>query len=353
MAENIISNVRIAGIVSVIPSSVRTSDDDVKSFGEEALKINESLGVKNRHIVKEGQCVSDLCLVAGRQLIKELDWSTDTIDVLIFITQTPDYILPATACILHRDLGLAKTCAAFDVNLGCSGYMYGLWLASSLIKSGSANRVLILVGDTSSRVVSPHDRSVATLFGDAGTATALEKAKEGAMPMFFKLGTDGKGAQNLIVPAGGFRQPRSIETKKRNSDAQGNLRGPEDLYMNGPEIFTFVISEIIPLISSTLAYAGLSVNTVDAFVMHQANLFMLKYVAKRLNIPTEKLLLTLAEYGNTSSASIPLTITHHFTGKNRALNTQLVLAGFGVGYSWGAVALNLDKDTVLPNVVVM
>lgn len=353
MGENIILNIRVAGIASAIPSSVRTADDDIKSFGKEILKINENIGVKNRHVVKEDQCTSDLCLVAAKQLLGELNWSCDMVDVLIFVTQTPDYILPATACILQQALGLAKNCVAFDVNLGCSGYVYGLWLASSLIKSGSASRVLILVGDTVSRITSPHDRSVATLFGDAGTATVLEKVEGITAPMFFKLGTDGKGAQNLIVPSGGFRQPRSIETKKRNSDAQGNLRGPEDLYMNGSEIFTFVISEILPLISSTLAYAGLSVDTVDAFVMHQANFFMLKYVAKRLNIPTEKLLLTLAEYGNTSSASIPLTITHHFAGKNRVLNTQLVLAGFGVGYSWGAVALNLDKDTVLPNVVVM
>ena len=353
MTKNIISNVRIAGVVSTVPKTIRTLDDDVASFGEEALKISENTGVKKRHVATNGECTSDLCLVAGKQLLDKLNWSPDTVGALIFVTQTPDYILPATACILQKALGLTKTCAALDVNLGCSGYVYGLWLAASLIASGGVEKVLILVGDTISHVVSPYDRSTAMLFGDAGTATALEKAQGGAAPMFFKLGTDGKGAQNLIVSAGGFRQPCSIETKERIGDIQGNLRGLEDLYMNGPEIFTFVINEIIPLISSILTYAGLSINTVDAFVMHQANLFMLQYVAKRLNIPAEKILLTLAEYGNTSSASIPLTITHHFSGKNRALNTQLVLVGFGVGYSWGAVALSLDSDTILPQVIIV
>jgi 3-oxoacyl-[acyl-carrier-protein] synthase-3 len=350
MASCSILHVRLAGIACAVPDKIRSLDDDVLAFGEaDALKISSSTGVKQRYVAPPGVCTSDLCFASAKQILEELDWAPDSIDVLIFVSQTPDYVLPATACSLHGRLGLAKRCASFDLNLGCSGYVYGLWVAASLLSAGSYSRALLLVGDTISRLASPQDRSVAPLFGDAGTATALERSAS-APPMYFELGTDGAGQSHLVVPAGGFRQPHSAETALRVERENGNVRSDEDLYMNGPEIFTFTLREVQPLVQSTLAAANWRVEDVDAFVFHQANQFMLTHLSKRMKLPAGKVVLALGEYGNTSSASIPLAILHGLRDRARTGPLQLLIAGFGVGFSWGAAALKVDK-LVMPKLL--
>jgi 3-oxoacyl-[acyl-carrier-protein] synthase-3 len=283
-------------------------------------------------------CASDLCFAAADRLLDDLGWARDSIDALMFVSQTPDYRLPATSCGLQDRLGLSRRCAAFDVGLGCSGHVYGLWIASSLIASGGARRVLLLAGDASTQLCSPLDRSVALLFGDAGTATALE-ADAGAAPMTFVLGTDGTGRDNLIVPAGGFRTPHSQATAARVAGDDGNSRSAEDLFMNGAEIFTFTLREVPPLVHAVLQSAGWTVGDVDAFVFHQANQFMLQHLAKRLKLPQDRFVLAMEEFGNTSSASVPLAMSARLADRLRADSMRLVLAGFGVGYSWAAVAL--------------
>jgi 3-oxoacyl-[acyl-carrier-protein] synthase-3 len=294
-------------------------------------------------------CTSDICFAAADRLLNDLAWPRESVDALIFVSQTPDYVLPATSCCLQERLRLSKRCAAFDVGLGCSGHIYGLWIASSLLVGGGARRVLLLTGDTHSYICSPLDRSVALLFGDAGTATALE-ADGSAAPMTFVLGTDGSGRDALIMPAGLFRNPHTEETAIRTAGEDGNSRSAEDLFMNGAEIFAFTLREVPPLILAVLQGAGWSVDEVDAFVFHQANQFMLQHVARRLKLPKDKFILAMEEFGNTGSASVPVAMSARLAARLRSASLRTVLAGFGVGYSWGAVALTCGP-MVMPDVL--
>jgi len=303
----------------------------------DALKIGAGTGVLRRHVAPPGMCTSDLCFAAAEKLLGDLGWERDTIDAVIVVTQTPDYNQPATSCLLQHRLGLAKTCAAFDVNLGCSGYLYGLWLVSTLVAGGGARRALLLAGETANAFSDPKDRTVCFLFGDAGTATALESDPT-APPMYFELGTDGSGSTHLIVPGGGYRHPPSLETLKRVPGEDGVERDAHKIRMNGAEVFAFTLREVPPLISGVMTAAAWNMEQLDAFVPHQANLFMLQHLAKRMKIPKEKVVLTLEEFGNTSSASVPLALTYGLHGPLRAGPVKTVMAGFGVGWSWGAAA---------------
>ncbi len=326
-----LNGIKLVGISAVVPDGERLPQDDYALYGQtETDKLVASTGVERRCITTADVCTSDLCLAAANRLLDELDCSLDSIDMLIFLSQTPDYILPATACVLHGKLGLSKKCAAFDINLGCSGYTYGLWMASNFIKNGAVNRVLLLVGDTISKVVASENRATFPLFGDAGTATLLESDTESASkPWSFAWGTDGLGANHLMVKEGGFRSPDLL------SDDQF-------LSMNGAEVFAFTLAEIPGLLQSLLDDAKWTFSDVDAVVFHQANAFMLKYLAKRMKINSAQLPMCLSQYGNTSSASIPLTLC----GMKQSSQPQnLVLAGFGVGYSWCGVSLVLDEQS--------
>lgn len=346
------SGVAMAGVAAAVPARIATESDLTERYGaDEARKICDAVGVRRRHVTAGQLCTSDLGEAAARRLMDDLGWQPADIDLLIFVSQTPDYVLPATACALHGRLGLGKHVGAFDINLGCSGYVYGLWNAISLMQTSDAKRALLVVGDTISRIAAPDDRSVAALFGDCGTVTALEK-RDDAGEMLFQFGTDGRGERNLIVPAGGFRAPRTAETNRRTEREGGNVRSDEDLYMDGPEIFSFSLREIKPLVSGLLSTAQLSVDDVDRFVFHQANRFMLDHLAKRLKLPEEKVVIGLNDYGNTSSASIPLALITHLREELREKLLNLMLVGFGVGYSWGAVQLQTGPMTVSDLVLV-
>ena len=343
MGTTTLSGVRLAGLASAVPSRVISAVEAGRQAEgiteDEVLKVAAATGVQRRHVGPDSICTSDLCCAAADRLLSDLAWDRDSVDALIFVSQTPDYDLPATSCFLQTRLGLSKHCAAFDVNLGCSGYVYGLWMAAHLLAAGSTKRVFLLAGETASRNLSPHDRSVFFLFGDAGTATALEK-DEAAGPMTFLFGTDGTGKDHLIVPGGGMRSPLTEASLKRSVRPDGVLRNDQELYMNGAELFAFTIREVPPLVKNTLAASGWSVDHADAFVFHQANLFILHHLAKRVQIPDAKLLLSLEEFGNTSSASIPLTMTHRLSSRLQEEALRLVLVGFGVGYSWASLAVS-------------
>lgn len=349
MRPSQVTGVRIAGIASAVPDRVVSWRDLIPVFGEaEMTKISQSTGIESLRIAGGGICASDLCVAAAQSLIAELRVDTQAIDALIFVTQSPDYVLPATACSIASRLNLTHNCAAFDVNLGCSGYTYGIWMASHLIAGGGAGRVLLLAGEASDKQ-HPLDRSARPLFGEAGTATLLE-LDPAAGPMYFRYGTDGSGQNNLIIPAGQYRLPRSATTSQTRDYPDGNPRSLEHLYMDGAEIFAFTIASVPPLLLQTAQDAGWSVADVDAFVLHQANGFMLKHLAKIARIPLEKVPLCLKDFGNTSSASIPLTITACLRERIAAGPTRLVLAGFGVGYSWSSVAFT-TADLKLPPLV--
>jgi len=341
-----IDGVRLVGLATAVPGTRAQVQPTSAVPAEDLAKIMASTGVRGRHVAGADICTSDLCAAAAERLLERLGWERASVDLLIFVSQTPDYVLPATACSLHGRLGLAKSCAAFDINLGCSGYVYGLCVAAGLMQSGSARRALLLVGDTISKVVSGDDRSVAFLFGDAGSATALETSGSGRM--HFVTGTDGSGAGHLQIPAGMFRAPSSEVTRLAHKGEGGNMRSAEQLCMNGPEIFNFTIREVPAMISAVLQGAGWNMEQVDGFVLHQANKFMLDYLAKRMRLPPEKVVLALENYGNTSSASIPVALCESMRERLARAPAKLVLAGFGVGFSWAAVAIEVDCPHIEP-----
>ena len=351
-----VENVRLAGLASAVPDFVRTVDDDVERFqSEDFRKIGESIGVTSRRIAPEGVCSSDLCVAAAERLLDELNWDRESIQALLFVTQTPDFRAPATACTLQSRLGLPTNCAAMDINLGCSGYVYGLATAAQFVQGmadGQENggRVLLLVGDTITHFVSPDDRATAPLFGDAGSATVLEFSSS-AEPIVFSLGTDGRGLNHLIVPAGGARQPRTEETGIRTVRESGNIRSDEDMYMNGAEVFSFALQEVPKMVRSTLAEAGWTIDEVDGVVMHQSNGIMLKHLRKRLKVDEDNFVIALEGYGNASCASIPLAMTHQWAQAGPRQKRRLVLAGFGLGWSWGGAAVTCN-DMAMPELVI-
>ena len=351
MAVSRIKGIRLTGISTVVPAAYRNIDEERELFDLDHLRLarlKKEIGVQKRHIVTKNECASDLCEHAARLLISSLGCDPRTIDGLLLVTQTPDYFQPATSCVLHGRLDLSKNCAAFDINLGCSGYVYGLWLSSLMIAGGSCERVLLLAGDTLSRCVAPHDRAVAPLFGDAGTATMIERGKEKDW-INFVLHSDGKGFNNLIIPAGAFRRPRTCETSKIRVGDNGQERSEEHLFMNGAEIFTFSIREVPPLIEEVLALSDWRKEDVDYYVFHQANKFINQNIARKLGIPQPKAPTDVFEkYGNQSSASIPAVLCENLSAilKNKSLN--LVLAGFGAGLSWAACALRTGPLDCLP-----
>lgn len=335
------SDARIVGVVSCVPQRLVDNSDFLAKFGDKANEIAKMTGVLERRWVAPGQTTADLCEAAARSLMEELGWTAESVDAVIFVSQTPDYRLPATACALHGRLGLSPGAIAYDVNLGCSGYPYGLWMAMSAIQTGAADRVLLLVGDTISKTVDPEDRSTAMLFGDAGTATAIERGAGGAS---FVLGSDGRGERNLIIPQGAYRSADSgFETLgDRRLDA---------LYMDGGEIFNFTLKAVPALVQTTIEHGGVPVEDYDAFCFHQANAFMVKHLIKKAKLPVEKVPINIDRYGNTSSASIPLLMTTDLAERLKSGSTRLAMFGFGVGYSWASAALELEPLRVARTMV--
>ncbi len=339
MASARISGVRLTGLAAAVPSSVRGVEDLAGWMGEaDAAKVAKETGVRERRVAPSRTCTSDLCQAAARALLAAAP--PKTVDVLVFVSQTPDYFLPATSALLQHRLGLARGCAAFDVNLGCSGYVYGLWIAASIVAAGGARVALVLSGDTITRFLDAGDRSTVPLFGDAGTATLLE-ADATAAPMVFHLSTDGAGGNHLVVPGGAFRHGFG-------APADDGAKTPSTLHMNGPEIFAFTLREVPPLVGDTLDLAGWGAEEPDAFVCHQANRFILEFLRRKIGIAADRFVIGLERYGNTSSASIPLAMVTELGDRLRGQRLKLLLAGFGVGLSWGGAAVEAGPLVVPP-----
>jgi 3-oxoacyl-[acyl-carrier-protein] synthase-3 len=337
MAKCKIQGAAIRGVVSAVPSRRFDNLRDAAGFSEdEVRKVVGMAGVKSRRMAGEFVCSSDLCQAAAESLLEKVGWERDSVDALIMVTQSPDYLLPSTACILQAKLHLPITCAAFDVGLGCSGYPYGLYLGALMLSQGGIRRALVLHGETPARFADESDRSVSLLFGDAGSATALEaEPSENAIPWAFVLHTDGTGYQDLIIPGGGFRE-----------------RFPEDrrkycVSMNGPNIFSFSIKRVPAVIQDTLALAGTTKEDVDYYILHQSNQFIMKHLAKKLGIPEEKMPLTLGDFGNTGGPSVPLTMAEGGLVRPADRPLILMLVGYGVGLSWGSALVRLAPGAVL------
>jgi 3-oxoacyl-[acyl-carrier-protein] synthase-3 len=331
---------RIAGVSTCVPSRLFDNVADTSEFtAEEVRKVTGMAGVARRRVAGDSVCSSDLCIAAGRRLLDALAWEPNSVDALIMVTQTPDYFLPSTSSVVHKELALGDHCAAFDVGLGCSGYPYGLWLASMMLQVGGVRRALVMHGETPTRFVHNSDRSVALLFGDAGSATALEAASpEGRLRWHFALHSDGSAYEAMIIEAGGFRD-RFNENSRKHCVA-----------MDGALVFNFTIKRVPALVEETLGAAGLSVRDVDYFVFHQSNQFIIKHICSKLSLPTENVPVIIREFGNTGGVSIPLTLTEGGLARPSDRSLRLLLLGYGVGLSWGSALLELDSKAVLERV---
>jgi 3-oxoacyl-[acyl-carrier-protein] synthase III len=332
----------IKDIAVHLPSRVLNNDHLAELYPEwSAEKILEKTGISERRIAGENETSGDLAFAAAKKLFNQGVVAASDIDFTILCTQSPDYILPTTACILQDKLGISRNSGAIDINLGCSGFVYGLSLAKGLIETGAARCVLLLTADTYSKYIHPMDKSVRTLFGDAAAATAVvgkDSEQECIGPFVF--GTDGSGAKNLIVEAGLYRMPKSDETSIDREDGSGNIRSLENLYMNGADVMAFSLREVPKALDLLLLKANQSKEDVDFFVLHQANKFMLEALRKKLKISEQKLPILVENCGNTVSSTIPMALYSLIQEGRLKRNQRLVLLGFGVGYSWAGCLLN-------------
>lgn len=333
---------QIAAIEYFLPERTLSTADLAAEFPEwQVQKIDSRTGICDRHIAAAGECASDLAVRAAEKLFDSGACSREQVDFLLLCTQTPDYLVPTTACLLQDRLGIPTSTGALDFNLGSSGFIYGLGLAEGLIGSGQASRVLLLTADTYSKLLSPADRSVRTIFGDGAAATLVSAIDRERPPIGpFVYGTDGSGGPNLMVPAGAMRKPRTAETGRMSEDSDGNVRSEDNLHMNGAEIFQFTLQAVPRSIGGLLEKSGLKLEDIDLFVFHQANRYMLEHLRKRMKIPEDRFQISIGHCGNTVSASIPIALKGAWSEGRLKTGFRIMLVGFGVGYSWGATLLN-------------
>lgn len=338
MSFSRIDGFRIAGVSTCVPPTRVDNLDLGERYGaEDVRKVVSMAGVRHRHVVGDELTAVDLCTEAARRLLDRLGWAPESITGLIMVTQSPDHFLPSSACVVHAKLGLPVECAAFDMGLGCSGYPYGLYIAATMLKAGGQQRILMLHGETPSRFVHPDDHATTLLFGDAGSATALEAvpASPDGEPASFGLFTDGSGADGLIIRGGAFRDR--------------NPADPRDLCvrMDGAGIFNFTIKRVPPLVNDTLAFAGLTVPDVDAYLFHQSNRFIMKHLMKKCGLPEDRVPFTIEDTGNCGGPSVAVTLTRCLAERGRDHPLRLMLLGYGVGLSWSSAVVTLPPDAVL------
>ena len=343
MAIISIPNVKISGISACVPKNVKHNKDYKWISEKERENLIKTIGVESKHHANKNTATSDLCYVAADGLINELYWDRNDIDLLIFVSQSRDYLLPATSCILQERLKLPNTCIALDINMGCSGYNYGLSVIAGMMTNGGIKKALLLSGDVSS-TSSARDKSAFPLFGDAGSATALEY-KKGSFEIPFNLQTNGKGYKSIIIPDGGLRNIHSKKSFEYKSYGKGIIRHKLHIALDGIEIFNFSLQEVAPNIKKLLKYSKREINSFDYIVFHQANYLMNNTIKKILKIDKDKFPYSLKHYGNTSSASIPLTIVTQLKNEVENKKLSILLAGFGVGLSWGSNIIELDRIT--------
>lgn len=343
-----VPNINIIGISACVPEDVY-SNYDYDWIGEkERETLIKTIGVEKKRHAKKGTTTSDLCFEAANELIEDLNWSRSEIDLLIFVSQSRDYIIPATAGLLQERLSLSKSCIAFDVSLGCSGYVYGLSVIGSMMSTGQIKKGLLLTGDISTLNTSYRDKSAFPLFGDAGTATAIE-LQDDANAMKFNLQTDGSGYDAIIIPDGGIRNFAEKETSfEYHKISDGIFRNGFNISLDGIKVFNFSLREVKPNVLKLLKESNIEIDNIDYFVFHQANKLMNDTIRKQLKIDADKVPSSLKDYGNTSSASIPLTIVTQLGKEVESKELTFLLSGFGVGLSWGSVVLQVNSIACPP-----
>jgi 3-oxoacyl-[acyl-carrier-protein] synthase-3 len=337
------NGVGISGISAAVPKKVIDNRQFTNVLTKQEIENTiKTTGIYQRRFASKNICSSDLCYFAAQNLIENMNIKKDSVDLLIFVSQTPDYHQPATAPILQHRLKLSKTTGAFDLNLACSGYVYGLATAYSFASQKDINRILLLVGETLSKIISKNDRATSLLFGDGGSATLIEKNKKFG-PSYFSMNSDGSGDWVLRISGGGYRIPSSIETLKERKYEDGSIRSDEHLFMDGMEVFNFTMREVPKDIIRLLKYSEFSLEEIDYIIFHQANKFMIDFFVKKLNYPTERVPYSLNKFGNTSAVSIPLTIVSELKNDLISFTRTMLFSGYGGGLSWSTALTTLSK----------
>jgi 3-oxoacyl-[acyl-carrier-protein] synthase-3 len=341
-------NYNIRAIATSVPKDIRTTDSLTETFGAELVdKIKKNVGVVQGHIADSKTTTSDLCEHAANTIINKLSIDRSSIDVLLFVSQTPDYIAPSTACLLQYRLELSNNCLAYDINLACSAFLYGMSAVLSYLQQPNVNRVLLLCGDTVSKHCSPLDRQLALLSYDAGSAVLIDKDSESEKKAFFTLKTIGSGYRNLIVPYGGYRH--RVGNENRYEREPGIIRNDYDGYMNGPEVFKFSIGEVPKMIKEFKTFYNISFDDIDRHFLHQANIFIIQNISKRIGVDISKVPISIDRYGNTGAATIPLTICDYYSKNNvNSVHEKVTICGFGIGLSLGVALIEFENTQIFP-----
>ena len=340
-----LQGVKISNIAVGLPAKKINISDYASFFDAKSIKrIMESTGVDTVHVAADGKCSSDYFVELGKKLMSESGLKSSDFDGVILVFQTPDYIAPPTCTIVQDRLGLPQSSVAFDINYGCTGYIYGLYQAALLVSSGSCRRVLMFVGDTQITTLHEEDRANRMILGDGFAVTVVEQGND---EMCFQIYSDGSGYKLLITEAGGRRMPKSAETSKPYVDENGYKHWPEHTHMDGMGIMNFALKRVPPLVKDSLEYAGWSKESIDVFAFHQANKIILKFLQRRIGVTEDKLPITLETVGNTAGASIPITIALKYEELIAKSTLERVLfCGFGIGLSWGTATANLSKTKI-------
>lgn len=342
-----IKNVAVRGVTGTVPNHPVKTTELPYFTQEEADTFDATVGIKNRYIAPNDVCASDLCLDAGERLLAGLGWKKESVDVLMFASVTGDYKTPPTSAILQDRMGLPSTTFVLDVPMGCCGCMYCINVAGNMLSAGTAKRALILVGDTAMRMGNPNDKSRGPLFGDSGTALALEYDPTAA-DIIIDFNTMGSGYQALMTPHGGYRHPIDKEKSFIEEDfGNGIIRAPKDALINGMDVFSFAITKPPISIKKMMEKYGLTADNVDYFLIHQANKLIVDRIVKKLKLPKEKVPYDLQEFGNLGGASIPMLMTYNLADELQTRPLTLVCSAFGLGLTWGTMVLKTQKMTVL------
>ena len=345
MITSNIKGIKISGITAAVPTTKVDNTSYADIFGEETVqKTIESTGVESTYHSIEKQTASDLAYAAARELMDKKGVSPDQIGILLFVSSHHDYIAPATAFVLQKRLGIPTDSIVFDVNLGCSGFVYGLQVGASLLQTTNADKALILLGDSSSRVVSPKDTS-RLLFGDSGAALLIEKTGSDEDVMTFGLKSDGHRFDDIYIPAGGYRHLKgSFELRE---EADGRERSDYHSHMKGTNVFAFSVTDVPKLVREFMSEEQITSDDVDMLFTHQPNLYIIKNLIRKLKFPEDKAPRTINKYGNTSGVSIPITMCDCYGSSSEGVK-DLLLLGFGVGLSWGVAHVHVDTDDIFP-----
>lgn len=341
-----INNIKIKGLTVCVPTDVVENSSYTVVPENERPAFIEAIGIERRHVAASGVCTSDLCHKAAENLISNLGWNKDEIELIVFVSQTPDYRMPATSCVLQQRLGLPRTCMTIDVSQGCSGYVYGLSVVGALVSNGSIKKALLLVGNTQNKNINFNDKSTWPLFSDAGSATAIEYCSTGGDTFKLSFMTDGGGEKTIIVPDGGYRNMVSAESFVEHEYEGGIKRNNLNIFMQGDDVFAFVIGNIPKATKAMYEYFNIDPEKIDYFLIHHASKFIINKLKKKLCIPEEKAPVILKDYGNSSNVSIPLLMAK--TIREELLNRplQLYVSGFGVGLSLGVGVISLQPMEV-------